>query len=155
MTITLRDLQEKDLNFLVEVRNECKDFLHNASEFSIDSCKKWFNDTKPKFFLIEKENAPIGYFRTSEWTDNSCFVGGDLHKDYRGKGYMKIAYPLLFEKLLTLNIKTVFLSVLEFNVRAISLYKKLGFEELSKNSYTQLGSNKNTINIDMKKVLKK
>ena len=43
---------------------------------------------------------------------------------------MKIAYPLLFEKLLTLNIKTVFLSVLEFNVRAISLYKKLGFEEL-------------------------
>ncbi len=154
MNIKIKTLQEKDLQFLIEVRNECKNFLHNANEFSLDECRKWFIETNPIFYLIEKDGFPIGYFRTSDWNIDSCFVGGDLHKDYRGKGYMKIAYPLLFDKLLDLKVKTVFLSVLEFNTVAYSLYKKLGFEEISRNDYVQLGSNKQAVNINMKKNIK-
>lgn len=153
MTITIRDLVENDLEFLVEVRNECRHFLHNATEFSLEECKDWFKRTNPRFYVIENDKTRIGYFRTSEWQQDSCWVGGDLHKDYRGKGLMKAAYFELFEKLKHLNVKTVFLSVLSFNEVAFNLYKKLGFQTLSITDVQQSGTNKLTNSIQMVKEL--
>lgn len=153
LTISIRDLEENDLMFLVETRNECRFFLHNASEFSLENCKEWFQKTNPKFFIIENEGTPIGYFRTSDWTSNSCWIGGDLHKDYRGKGLIKTAYYKLFEYLKSINIKIIYLSVLSFNEVAHGLYKKLGFEQISITNISQVGTNKSVISIQMMKKL--
>ena len=153
MSITIRELTADDLSFLVEVRNECKNFLHNATEFSLEECKEWFKKTSPKFYVIENEGIRIGYFRTSEWQQDSCWVGGDLHKDYRGKGLMKSAYFKLFQLLKDMNVNTVFLSVLSFNEVAFNLYKKLGFQTISITDVQQGGTNKATNSIQMVKEL--
>lgn len=153
MTITIRDLSEDDLEFLVEIRNECRNFLHDASEFSLEECKIWFKKTKPQFYIIENEGTKIGYFRTSNWQQDSCWVGGDLHKDYRGKGLMKNAYVNLFHYLKNMQIRKVFLSVLSFNETAFFLYKKLGFEILTTTKIYQNGTNRLTDSIQMVKVL--
>lgn len=147
--ITIRELVESDLEFLVDVRNECRHFLHNASEFSLEECKTWFRNTSPRFYVIEKDETRIGYFRTSEWEDSSCWVGGDLHKDYRGKGLMKSAYFSLFQHLKELGVKTVFLSVLDFNEVAISLYRKIGFQNLSISDFCQGSTNREAKSIQM------
>ena len=152
-TISLRELKENDLEFLIEIRNECHFFLHNASEFSLKNCKEWFQKTNPKFFIIENEGNPIGYFRTSDWTDNSCWVGGDLHKDFRGRGLMKTAYYKLFDYLKSINISIVYLSVLSFNEVAYNLYKNLGFETTSITDFSQIGTDKKTTSIQMIKKL--
>jgi RimJ/RimL family protein N-acetyltransferase len=151
--ITLRDLQERDLAFLVDVRNECRNFLHNASEFSLEECETWFRKTSPTFYVIENNGNIVGYFRTSEWKESSCWVGGDLHKDYRGKGMMKSAYSVLFERLKEKGIETVFLSVLDFNEVAINLYEKLGFRTLSIDEFCQGSTNKIAKSIQMVKNL--
>jgi len=153
MSVTIRELTADDLSFLVEVRNECKNFLHNATEFSLEECKEWFQKTSPKFYVIENEGIRIGYFRTSEWQQDSCWVGGDLHKDYRGKGLMKSAYFKLFQLLKDMNVNTVFLSVLSFNEVAFNLYKKIGFQTISITDVHQGGTNKATNSIQMVKEL--
>jgi len=149
--IKIRELVESDLEFLVEIRNECRNFLHNASEFSLEDCKEWFKNFSPKFYIIESDGTRIGYFRTSDWQQDSCWIGGDLHKDFRGKGLMKSSYFELFEHLRSLNVKTVFLSVLSFNEVAFNLYEKLGFQTTSITDFCQVGTNKITHSIQMAK----
>jgi len=149
--ITIRELVETDLEFLVEIRNECRFFLHNASEFSLENCRDWFKKTNPKFYVIQHEDTPIGYFRTSDWQKDSCWVGGDLHKDFRGKGLMKAAYFKLFEHLKSLKINVVYLSVLNFNEVAFNLYKKLGFATTSTTDVVQGGTGRFANSIQMVK----
>src|SRR5688572_16435099 len=129
--MSFRELNRGDLSFLVEVRNECRDMLHNDAEFSLAEAREWFDRERPRFYIITDKDAPIGYFRTSNWDDRNrhVYVGCDLHKDYRGKGLAQQAYHtflrFLFEEL---GMNKVSLEVLEHNERARRLYDRLGFK---------------------------
>jgi len=121
-----------DLPFLNEVRNECAvEFLHNSSTFTLEQTQEWFDKTNPNFWVIWENGERIGYFRTSEWSveNKNCYVGADLHKNFRGRGLAYEAYikflPFLFNYF---GLHKITLEVLESNVRAINLYKKLGFK---------------------------
>lgn len=124
-------MKEKDLPFFLEVRNECRNFLHDNTEYNIKESLLWFKEKKPNFFLVEKSKQPIGYFRTSNWNEEegSLWLGADLHKDFRGLGYSKTMYEQFFEELHEKGYNIFFLDVLETNKRALNLYKKLGFKE--------------------------
>ena len=51
-----------------------------------------------------------------------------IHKDYRGKKLAYDAYTILFSFLKEqYNLKCFYLEVLDSNIRALNLYKKLGF----------------------------
>lgn len=120
-----------DISVFLKIRNLSKEYLHNNSEFSIEQAQNWFIQTSPKFFLIEMDSNVIGYFRTSNWKNDTLYIGCDLHPDYRGMGigyesYLKFIKKLKYE----FGIKTIQLEVLSTNYRAIHLYKKLGFKEI-------------------------
>jgi hypothetical protein len=122
--IILRRLTLEDLPFLIEVRNEysTRMNLENNNVFDIENCKKWFLETKPKWFIILNNDEKVGYIRT-----NGDEVGCDVHIKHRRKGYARLAYQ---EYLKNKNYATLW--VFEDNF-AIKLYESLGFKRTGKN----------------------
>jgi ribosomal protein S18 acetylase RimI-like enzyme len=115
----LRPLTKEDLPFLLEIRNNesTRKYLEDDSVFNLEQCIKWFNDTQPKWFIIEINNNRIGYFRTK-----GDEVGCDIHPNFRRKGYARMAYEEYLK-----NKNYAILKVFEDNF-AINLYKSLGFK---------------------------
>lgn len=128
-------IQEKDLPFLIEVRNECRDFLHDNRTFTLADCQAWFRETKPDFHLVLYDGVAIGYLRISrhDMKSASIYVGMDLHHQFRGRGLAQQAYaafwPILKERY---QVSTAKLEVLSHNVAAQRLYQKLGFSETAR-----------------------
>ena len=116
--VNLRPLTEDDLKFLLEIRNNDStlQFLENDSKFTLEESKSWFENTQPKWFIIEINRVPVGYIRT-----NGDEVGCDIHPNFRRRGYAKWAYELYLQ-----DKDYASLWVFEDNF-AIKLYKKLGF----------------------------
>lgn len=144
-------MKAADLDFVNEVRNECREYLHDNSEFTLEETKEWFRAAQPKFYLVMKDGKRIGYIRTSTWRDGegflvhskenadievgkpvSCFVGCDLHQEYRGMKLSRVVYILLLNYLFEeKELETVWLEVLHSNTRALKLYESLGFKHVS------------------------
>lgn len=129
--IILRELEVEDLEFLNGVRNECsKEYLHNSETYTLSETIEWFEKTNPKFWLILNGDVKIGYFRTSEYSqeNRNLYIGADIDLSFRGKGYAYEAYikfiPFIFTEM---SLHKISLEVLSTNYRAINLYKKLGF----------------------------
>jgi RimJ/RimL family protein N-acetyltransferase len=128
--VTFREMQQEDLPFLIEVRNECRAMLHDDSAFTLDQAQAWFAATRPRFYIVTHEGTAVGYFRTSHWNEANRHVsiGCDLHKDHRSKGLAQAAYRVFLRFLFEdCAISKVSLEVLEHNVRARRLYQRLGF----------------------------
>jgi RimJ/RimL family protein N-acetyltransferase len=128
--IAFRELQRSDLSFLIEVRNACREMLHDNKEFGLSQAQKWFEATRPRFYIITVQGEPAGYFRTSNWdnVNRRVNVGCDLRADYRGRGLARAAYPIFLRFLFEdCNMNKVSLDVLEHNDRARRLYHDLGF----------------------------
>ena len=81
---TFEELSFEDLPFLIEVRNECREFLHDDRVFTLTECERWFRETKPDFRVIRYRGERIGYFRVSNYNpdDASIYIGADLHKTF-------------------------------------------------------------------------
>jgi RimJ/RimL family protein N-acetyltransferase len=134
MDITIKKMEEKDINFFTEVRNLSIPFLHNNIEFTLEETLKWFGDTPNIYYIVEIDNNDIGYFRTSNYKLNTCYIGMDIHPLYQGKGFSQMSYPIFMDMLfLKHNINLFYLEVLPKNKRAIHIYKKLGFEVIYQN----------------------
>lgn len=139
MDIKIRKLIKSDLPFLNEVRSHSSMFLHDKNNYTLEDNIKWFQSLKSPFFVVEILNKNIGYFRTSNWSNNTLYIGMDIHKKYRGLGYAKPSY-LKFIKYLKeeFKIKTIFLEVLSSNKRAINIYNKLDFTIISVKPYDKV-----------------
>jgi len=151
--IYFRKLTLDDLPFFLEIRNECKESLHNNSFFSLKESKEWFLKQSSEYFIINYFGEDVGYFRTSNYkTDkNSIYIGADLHKKFRSKGIAIKSYPrfmnfLNYEK----GIETFILEVLSNNNIAIQLYLKLGFQVINRQKKYTIRSNEYVDNIIMK-----
>jgi len=132
---TFTPLREESLPFLIEVRNECRGFLHNDRAFSLTEAVAWFRAERPDFYLIRYRGETIGYFRLSRWrpAERSIYVGADLHRDFRGRGLAKAAYQVFLPWLKAeRQIEVAELEVLSHNTIAIRLYQTLGFEETAR-----------------------
>jgi len=137
----IRPMTIEDVRFFNEVRNECSKWLHDPLTHTYEEALSWFKNAENPFFIYELEGDKIGYFRTSRWGEGSCFVGMDIHEDYRGKKLAVPAYNEFFAFLKKEHgIKKFKLTVLGKNKRAINLYKKLGFKIIEKNLHGQLES---------------
>jgi hypothetical protein len=116
----LRRLEERDLPFLLEVRNDptTRINLENDSVFTIENCTEWFSKTNPLWYIIEVDNNKVGYIRT-----NTAEVGVDIHSMYRRMGYARQAYKLYLE---TKEHASLWVFIDNF---AKNLYTELGFVE--------------------------
>ena len=116
--VNLRPLTKEDLEFLLEVRNDDStlQFLENDSKFTLEESKSWFENTQPKWFIIEVNRFSVGYIRT-----NGDEVGCDIHPNFRRRGYARMAYELYLK-----DKDYASLWVFEDNF-AKKLYEDLGF----------------------------
>jgi RimJ/RimL family protein N-acetyltransferase len=129
---TFEELTFEALPFLIEVRNECREFLHDDRVFTLTECERWFRETRPDFRVIRYRGERIGYFRVSNYNPEaaSIYIGADLHKDFRGQGLARRAYETFLPRIKDLyRVSVLKLEVLSHNTVAHMLYKKLGFIE--------------------------
>jgi RimJ/RimL family protein N-acetyltransferase len=128
--IAFRELRRGDLPFLLAVRNVSRAMLHDDSEFALEEAQAWFDKTKPPFFIATSDGIPVGYFRTSNWDEKNhhCYIGLDLHPDFRGKGLAQAAYRVFLDYLFHVRgLNKVVVEVLDINVPAQKLYARAGF----------------------------
>lgn len=138
-------IKEDDLDFVNEVRNDCAQYLHDPRTFTPEETREWFT-TGPKFWIIWLDGGRIGYFRTSNLKDKTIYLGADIHRDFRGKGYGYIAYRKFLPYLDNYyDLTAILLEVLETNDRAKYLYHKLGFKEVSRTEILRNGVYVNSI----------
>ena len=123
-------MRSSDLDFLVDVRNECRAFLHDDRVFSVEDAARWFDKERPEFWLVCRDGERLGYFRTSAKSiaNRRVMAGADLHPAYRGRGlgYQSWCAFLNFQ-FADFGWRKVSLEVLSSNPRAFNLYQKLGF----------------------------
>jgi RimJ/RimL family protein N-acetyltransferase len=149
-------LTEADLPFLLEVRNECRNFLHDPRTFELEACRQWFRSNRPDFRVIRHGGERIGYFRLSQHdaAGRSVYVGADLHQSFRGRGLAKRAYEELFALLRAgREYDTVKLEVLSHNTVAMGLYRRLGFVETGRHADIGVREGKSVDSIIMERPL--
>ena len=168
-------LEQKDLHFVTQVRTdpEVQGFVGEYLITNSEKQKKWYesliNDKSKMYFIFEKISSEeadggkvcnfhqdIGYIRITniDYIHRSMCVGGDIAKEYRGKGYAKEMYKLIFDLAFNkLNMHRVWLLVLEDNARARNLYKTMGFieEGIQRESVYKDGVYKNYISMSLLK----
>ena len=103
-----------DLLFVNRLRNTCIEYLHTKETYNIFQTIYWFFRYKPKFWMIVKDGKNIGYFRTSNWTSNSCYIGSDIIEHEREKKYAKKMYPVFMRYLKRSHgIQKIYLEVMQ------------------------------------------
>lgn len=136
--ICIRAIEQVDLPFLTECRNYPETWMYLGTlDFSNEAKQQaWWQasslDKSKAYFILCLENGTkIGFVRLDEIDhfNKSIRVGGDIHPDFRGKGYGTEMYKLLLEYCFNqLNMYRVWLFVVNFNKIAIELYTKMGFQ---------------------------
>lgn len=90
----------------------------------------------PTWRMIEAEGVgPVGYvlYRGYDRVHKSSEMAIRIGRDHWGKGYGTAATRIFLDYLFeTLGVKRVWLEVVDFNERAIKMYRQVGFRETSK-----------------------
>lgn len=137
----LHSLRRQEIEWVRQLHNDSEvlSVLTDTHEVTHEEQKKWFerlsSSTSSKRLVVTMDDVPIGLARLDEidFINGSTRVGLDIHKDSRGRGYARPAYNLLLNYCFEdLRMNRVYLMVADFNERAYSLYKKLGFIEEGK-----------------------
>lgn len=108
--------------------------LTNTPDFTPEDQQKWFHSLASlKDYLIwgiQFEEAKIGACGLKKITGTDCEYWGYIgEKDYRGRGIGTTILHLLEQKAAQMNLKSIWLTVVQDNARAISLYEKLGYDK--------------------------
>lgn len=106
--------------------------LTNTPDFKKEDQVKWFESliAKKDYFIwgVTVDEKPIGVCGIKKITQEDCEYWGYIgEKEYWGKGIGKVIINLMEEEAKKLNLKSIWLQVLENNERAVALYKKTGY----------------------------
>lgn len=133
----LREVEDSDHAFLVDLHNDASVLINmtDPRPITLESHMRWWGNlnraTDPKFiFLVDGVRAGFCKFYNIDLQNNSCVLGADLHRDFRGK---KLSYKMwqfmLDHAFSTLKLHRVSLTTADYNTRARRVYEKLGFRE--------------------------
>ncbi len=136
----IRLIEEDDLAFVKALRADPSIYSCLGTFCLLNDAKqkKWFDailsDNSKSYMIFEKvteaEVKKIGMVRITDidYINRSMCVGGDIAPSFQGKGYSKKMYSLIFKYGFgCMNMHRLYLSVLETNLVARSLYEKMGF----------------------------
>lgn len=136
--IELRNLQQKDLNYMLEWMND-QDITRN---FQVDFSSKQIEDlayfiensqsnTYKHFAIIDKNDNYLGTIslKNISLKNKNAEYAIVLRKNYIGKGVAKDATNIILSKAFEeYGLNKVYLNVLEDNQRAIKFYENVGFK---------------------------
>lgn len=137
--VRLVPLENIHSEYIVKWRNDpqISQFLFSSDWITLESHnlwlkKYWISSTRKEFVIyIIQGDIPIGTIGLSaiDYENKKAEYGIIIGENkYSGKGYAKEASQLILEYAFgELNLNKVFLKVFEDNIRAISMYKTLGF----------------------------
>ena len=129
--ISFREIDKnKDVFLIKSIRDQHLKWLHNSTSFSLNNTRKWIDTLEIPYYIISSNNVDIGYFRLSQYSNlnRSLYIGMDLDEKYIGKGWAFRSYCLFIPYIFNLyTLDKIYLEVLSTNIRALNLYKKLGF----------------------------
>ncbi|AMK14727.1 GNAT family N-acetyltransferase [Methanobrevibacter olleyae] len=97
-----------------------------------------YNDSDDKFFFVivskkTKEAIGIGILYDISYVHGKSTMGILIDEKYQSKGYGKEASKLLLEFAFNiLNLNNMMLYAIEFNEKAIEMYKSIGFKVIGK-----------------------
>ena len=127
--MNFRLMTKDDLFWFVGVRNQVFEMLHNPQFFTLDQAISWFPNSQTKYWVIEKGNQNLGYFRVNSISNEKVLIGADIDPQFQGQGFGFSAYiEFVIQVLSPLGVQYLELRVLKKNDKAMGLYKKLGFE---------------------------
>jgi len=131
--LTLREATRADCPFINLVRNHysTRIKLHDQNRYSLKETYEWFDLASPFWLIIEDDQVPVGYVRTSRDLGESIWVGVSIHVCQRRKGYAEWAYRQVIQWLIAADYKSAYLEVSTKNHPALQLYRKLGFKIVS------------------------
>ncbi|MBP5296763.1 MAG: GNAT family N-acetyltransferase [Bacteriovoracaceae bacterium] len=138
----LRAVERSDLSWLKHLREDpsVSSCLGTFCLLNDERQERWFNslqtDSTKCYMIFEKRESnnsfvKLGMVRITEidLINRSMCVGGDLAQEYRGKGYAKDMYKLIFQYGFNhMNMHRLYLFVLEDNMVAKGLYQQMGFK---------------------------
>lgn len=83
-------------------------------------------------FAVTNDNSLIGFFTVNKIDDKSVDIGLGMHPDLTGKGeggeFLKAGLAFIQNEY---QPEKITLAVATFNLRAINVYRKIGFTDLS------------------------
>lgn len=141
--IFLREISKDDIKTINKWRNNKNliDFLGSPFRFvNVETEEEWFNAymrnrsnaVRLAICLIgSSEMVGVIYLTNIDWLNKSAeysiMIGDEANY---GKGYALVATQMMITHAFSnLNLYRIWLTVLEDNERAISLYKKVGFKQ--------------------------
>lgn len=111
---------------------------YNFDETTEEGIRDWFywKTTMPlsEYYVIFKDNIAIGYisFKDINKIFKTATLGLVLDPNYVNMGFGTEILIYMLDYFFNIRkFKKIYLKVAQFNTRAISLYKKLGFEKIS------------------------
>lgn len=116
-------MEQKDLETVYRINRE--NFTTDAwSKFSFE---KEFENKFSEKFVLEKSETVIGYIILWVIKEEATIMTFAIAKEYQGKGYGEF---LMRETLKAIKerVKNILLDVRKTNLKAINLYKKIGFK---------------------------
>ncbi|AKC60110.1 spermidine N1-acetyltransferase [Blochmannia endosymbiont of Polyrhachis (Hedomyrma) turneri] len=139
--IRLRPLEREDLHFIHKINNNetiMKYWFEEPHEAYVelkDIYHKNIHNINERRFIIDKKNTNIGLVELVDINHIHRRAEFSLliAPEHQGKGYASIAtYLALNFGFMVLNLHKLYLIVDEENIKAIHIYKKLGFKEEGK-----------------------
>lgn len=136
--VYLRPLTADDLPATRQWRNQTRQWFKNPATITPEQHQQWYVDYCRRsedavFVVIETASElPVGQVSVYDidWQQRQAEVGRFvISPDHARRGFMKAACRLLIDHCFNrLDLTRLYLSVLEHNVPAISLYTQLGFK---------------------------
>jgi RimJ/RimL family protein N-acetyltransferase len=128
MSYSIQLIQESDAKFVNTLRNLCIEYLHTKKIYTLEETTQWIKTLKCPWFIIYDDYEQCGYFRIDN-INGKLYIGMDLWPVYRNQGIGTELYKQFLPEILEyFKVNELYLEVLEFNIRAIKVYEKVGFK---------------------------
>lgn len=119
----IRRMQKEDLDEVLKINNEC----FKSDAWNREAFEREFELNYSYSFVFQKENSVIGYAVVWLVFNEATLMSFAIKKSLWGRGYGKKFMKFLVEYFRG-KAKTFFLDVRKSNIRAIRLYKSVGFK---------------------------
>ena len=133
-TVTIRLMEERDLDAIMEVEKQCFTLPWSREAFYNELHQNRF----AHYLILEEDDNVIGYCGAWLVVDEAHITNIAVLPAYQGRGLGKVLLSSMIEECKLRAIERMTLEVRESNLVAQSLYKKLGFVEgaIRKNYYS-------------------